>query len=84
VRVSADPEVRAAGAAVLARGFLDRAVHASAVVAPSALPLGREVWPDLSTAAGYDALFSVYRRMYPALSGLFPDLAAAAGLIRDA
>jgi hypothetical protein len=38
----------------------------------------------LSTAAGYDALFSVYRRMYPALSGLFPDLAAAAGLIRDA
>jgi len=84
VRVCADPEVSAAGAAALARGFLDRAVHASSVVAPPALPLGREVLPDLSTAAGYDALFGVYRRMYPALRGLFPDLAAAAGLIRDA
>jgi xylulokinase len=84
VRVCADPEVSAAGAAALARGFLDRAVHASSVVAPPALPLGREVLPDLSTAAGYDALFGVYARMYPALRGLFPDLAAAAGLIRDA
>jgi xylulokinase len=84
VRVCADPEVSAAGAAALARGFLDRAVHASSVVAPPAVPLGREVLPDLSTAAGYDALFGVYRRMYPALRGLFPDLAAAAGLIRDA
>jgi xylulokinase len=84
VRVCADPEVSAAGAAALARGFLDRAVHTSSVVAPPALPLGREVLPDLSTAAGYDALFGVYRRMYPALRGLFPDLAAAAGLIRDA
>jgi xylulokinase len=84
VRVCADPEVSAAGAAALARGFLDRMVHASSAVAPPVLPLGREVLPDLSTAAGYDALFGVYRRMYPPLRGLFPDLAAAAGLIRDA
>jgi xylulokinase len=81
VRVCADPEVSAAGAAALVRGFLDRAVHPSPEVAPPALPIGREVLPDPSTAAGYDALFAVYRRMYPALRGLFPDLAAAARVI---
>ena len=41
------------------------------------MPLGREVLPDPSTAAGYAALFGVYRGMYPALRGLFHDLAAA-------
>jgi xylulokinase len=81
VRVCADPEVSAAGAAALARAFLDRGGYASSEVELPALPLGREVLPDLSTAAGYDAFFGVYRRMYPALRGLFPDLAAAAGLI---
>ena len=80
----ADPEVSAAGAAALARAFLDRGGYASSAVELPALPLGREVLPDLSTAAGYDAFFGVYRRMYPALRGLFPDLAAAAGLIPDA
>ena len=84
VRVCADPEVSAAGAAALARAFLDRDVYASSEVELPALPLGREVLPDLSTAAGYDAFFGVYRRMYPALRGLFPDLAAAAGLVPDA
>jgi len=84
VRVCADPEVSAAGAAALARAFLDRGGYASSAVELPALPLGREVLPDLSTAAGYDAFFGVYRRMYPALRGLFPDLAAAAGLIPDA
>jgi len=81
VRVCADPEVSAAGAAALARGFLDRANPASSQSAPPALPIGREESPDPSTAAGYDALFAVYHRMYPALRGLFPDLAAAADLI---
>jgi xylulokinase len=84
VRVCADPEVSAAGAAALARAFLDRDVYASSEVELPALPLGREVLPDLSTTAGYDAFFGVYRRMYPALRGLFPDLAAAAVLIPDA
>jgi len=84
LRVCADPEVSAAGAAALARGFLDRVVHASSEVVPPDLPLGSDVLPDPSTAAGYDAFFGVYRRMYPALRGLFPDLAVAAGLIPDA
>ena len=84
VRVCTDPEASAAGAATLAREFLDWAVHASSEVAPPNLPLGREVLPDPSTAAGYDAFFGVYRRMYPALRGLFPDLAVAASLIPDA
>jgi len=46
-----------------------------------AAPRGREVLDDPSTVDGYDALFAVYRRMYPALSGLFPDPAAAANAI---
>src|SRR5664280_2947250 len=80
VRVCAADEVSAAGAAALAWEFLDRG-QASTGVAPSALPVGRDVSPDPSTATGYDALFAVYRRMYPSLRGLFPDLAAAADVI---
>lgn len=81
VRVCADPEVSAAGAAVLAWELLDRTGPARSEVAAVGLPLGVEVMPDPTTVAGYDALYAVYRRMYPALRGLFPDLAAAAGLI---
>jgi len=55
--------------------------EASADVAPPAQPNGCDVLPDLLTAAGYDALFAVYRRIYLALRGLFPDLAAAAKAI---
>jgi xylulokinase len=84
VRVCADPEVSAAGAAVLARGYVNRVVYASSGVELPVVPLGREVLPDPSTAAGYDAFFGVHRRMYPALRGLFPDLATAAGLIPEA
>jgi xylulokinase len=84
VRVCADPEVSAAGAAALARGFLDRENRARSGVVSAGTPLGHEVLPDPLTAAGYDALFGVYRRMYPALRGLFPDFVAAAGLIHDA
>jgi len=83
VRVCADREVSAAGAAALARQFLDRQVHASSQVAALGMPLGREVLPDPSTAAGHDAPFGVYRRMYPALRELFSDLAAASGTISD-
>jgi len=39
------------------------------------------ILPDPSNAAGHGALFAVYRRTYPALRGLFPDLAAAANAI---
>lgn len=80
VQVCADLEVSAAGAAVLARGFLDREAHPCWKVAPPAASLGHEMLPDPSTAAGYGALFGVYRRIYPALCGVFPDLAAAASL----
>jgi xylulokinase len=52
VRVCAEPEASTAGAAALAQGFLDRAVDASAEVAPAAPALGREVVPDPSTAVG--------------------------------
>jgi xylulokinase len=83
VHVCADPEVSAAGAAILARGFLDRAGRPSGQSA-GPVPLGRQVSPDPSTKAPYDALFGVYRRMYPALRGLFYDLAAATSLIPDA
>ncbi|RYV50943.1 xylulokinase [Pengzhenrongella frigida] len=41
-------------------------------------PAGRDVLPDPAVAPGYDALFAVYRQMYPALRGLFGELAAAA------
>jgi len=81
VRVCADPEVSAAGAAALAWGFLERTGPVPSEVAAVGLPLGVEVVPDPTTAAGYDALYAVYRRMYPALRGLFPDLAAAAGQV---
>jgi xylulokinase len=82
VQVYADHEVSAAGAAVLAREFLDRGTHPLRKGATSAATLSHEVLADPSTAAGYDALFGVYRRIYPALQGAFPDLAAAARLIQ--
>ena len=80
VVVCAQAEASAAGAAVLAWEFLGGRPDPQGS-APSAAPGGREVLPDPSTAAGYDGLFAVYRRMYPALRGLFPDLAAAATAI---
>ena len=85
VRVCADPEVSAAGAAALAREFLDRQGHPQGdpAVGTPGVPLGREVVPDPSTAAGYDALFGVYRGMYPAMAGLFHDLAIAGGIAAD-
>jgi xylulokinase len=84
VRVCADREVSAAGAAALARGFLDRQAHTSSPVAAAVMPPGREVLPDPSTAEAYDAFFGVYHQMYPALRGLFYDLAAAGGVILGA
>src|SRR5664279_3145211 len=81
VRVCADSEVSAAGAAALAWEFLDRQGHTSGQVALPEMLLGREALPDPSTAARYDAFFGVYRQMYPALRGLFHALAAAGGAV---
>jgi len=80
VLVCAEPQASAAGAAALAWEFLGGSPARARGALPAA-PSGREVLPDPSTADGYDALFAVYRRTYPALSGLFPDLAAAANAI---
>ena len=80
VLVCAEPEASAAGAAALAWEFLGGSPARTRGALPAA-PSGSEVLPDPSTVDGYDALFAVYRRTYPALSGLFPDLAAAANTI---
>ncbi|WP_407342855.1 FGGY-family carbohydrate kinase [Pengzhenrongella phosphoraccumulans] len=75
VRVCAQAEVSAAGAALLAWDYLDRAARRPAALGP--VPAGRDVQPDPSTAAGYTALYRVYVQLYPALCGLFGGLAAA-------
>jgi xylulokinase len=77
VLVCAEGEASAAGAAALAWECLHDG-QPRAGGSTSAVPGGHEVLPDRSTAAGYDALFAVYRRIYPAVRALFPDLAAAA------
>ncbi|MGV8965100.1 MAG: xylulokinase [Cellulomonas sp.] len=91
VRVCADGEVSAAGAAVLAWDYLERADTTAPGLDPTALDqtglapqvtvrpvhAGHDVQPDPSTAAAYTALYLVYVQLYPALRGLFGDLAAA-------
>jgi xylulokinase len=77
VLVCGEPEVSAAGAATLAWEFLGGGSARGQGTRP-ADPPGRPVLPVPGSAAGYDALYAVYRRMYPALRTLFPDLAAAA------
>jgi xylulokinase len=81
VQVFADAEVSAAGAACLAWEFLDQQRCTAAPVVSTVTPPDREVLPDPLTADGYDALFRVYRGMYPALRGLFADLAIAGDLV---
>jgi len=83
VRVCADAEVSAAGAALLAWEHLDRtgARGTPAVRGGGAGALGHDVQPDPSTASGYGALYAVHRRVYPAVRDLFPGLAAAAALV---
>jgi xylulokinase len=85
VRVCSDGEVSAAGAVLLARGYLDRQAFAADGLPlddapsyrPAAEPAGRDVLPDLSQAPAYDALYTVYRRLYPQLRTVFADLSAA-------
>ncbi|WP_024288285.1 FGGY-family carbohydrate kinase [Cellulomonas sp. KRMCY2] len=83
VSVHGDAELSAAGAAVLARAFLDRRAPGDVAGPDRIRPDGHELSPDPSTAAGYDALFAVHRQIYPALRGIFPGLAAAARTIAD-
>src|SRR5450830_383696 len=80
VRVCSQGEVSAAGAAVLARGYLDgrgRALDDRPTAEPIVEPAGHDVTPDPSTAAAYGALYAVYRRLYPQLRTVFADLAGA-------
>ncbi|MGV8978562.1 MAG: xylulokinase [Cellulomonas sp.] len=83
VRVCSDGEVSAAGAAMLARGYLEgqgRAPDDAPPAEPIAEPPGHDVAPDRSSAAAYDALYSVYRTLYPQLKGVFANLAQAAAV----
>jgi len=75
VRVCAQAEVSAAGAALLAWDYLDRAAQRPDL--PRPVPAGRDIHPDPSTAVGYTALYRVYVQLYPALREAFGDLAAA-------
>lgn len=78
VRVCADGEMSAAGAAVLARAYLARTddVFASP---PVRAPEGHEVTPDPALAERYSALFGVQRRIYPQLRDVFAELVEALG-----
>lgn len=77
VRVCADGEVSAAGAALLAWAFLGGSGVADRAGTEATVPGGCDVDPAASTAAGYDALFAVHRRLYGQLRESFGELASA-------
>lgn len=86
LRVCADGELSAAGAALLAREHLVRRAarngtqdgRPSTTARPALVePEGRDVTPDPPAVERYDRLFAVYRRLYPQLRDLFGDLSAA-------
>ena len=80
VRVCSDGEVSAAGAALLARDYLDgrgRAPDDRPPAEPVVEPAGHDVIPDATKAAVYGALYAVYRSLYPQLRTVFADLAGA-------
>lgn len=83
VRVCSAGEASAAGAALLARAFLDGRVPGGDAVADPAggdvvpEPAGRDVVPDAAARAAYAGLFGTYRRLYPQLREVFADLAGA-------
>jgi xylulokinase len=79
VRVCSDGEVSAAGAAVLARRYLDDRAQGEAGARTAVEPAGHDVAPDHTRAPTYDALYAVYRTMYPQLRVVFAGIAAAAG-----
>jgi xylulokinase len=79
VRVCADAEWSAGGAAELAWSFLDGA-EAGVRAVPE--PAGRDLTPDPGAAEVYDALAAAHRGIYPALRGVFADLAVATAAMR--
>jgi xylulokinase len=81
IRVCADGELSAAGAALLARAYLDGNATAGAGPGVATEPEGRDVLPDPAKAHSYAALYAVYRRLYPQLKGVFAELAVAAGAV---
>ncbi|WP_425955832.1 xylulokinase [Xylanimonas sp. McL0601] len=91
VRVCADGEVSAAGAALQAAAFAQRRGPEPGPVTPPQqgqslshgggqfVARGRNVLPDDAAAAVYDRLFAAYRGLYPALRETFALLGSAAG-----
>jgi xylulokinase len=79
VRVCADEEWSAAGAAALARAYLDRTSDGGSGGARASIgsePPGRDVVPDPAATKRYGAFAAVHRKIYPALQNLFPELLA--------
>jgi xylulokinase len=81
IRVCADGELSAAGAALLAWSYLDGTASTYPGLGVAAEPEGRDVLPDPAKAHGYAALYAVYRRLYPQLKGVFAELAVAAAAV---
>jgi xylulokinase len=73
VRVCSAGEASAAGAAMLARAYLD---GRPAGVGVTAEPEGHDVVPDAAAGETYGRLYAAYRRIYPALRDVFADIAA--------
>jgi xylulokinase len=62
------------GNAILAAAAAGVHPSVEAAVAAMVAP-GRTFAPDPGNEARYDALYAVYRKLYPALKGLFAELA---------
>ena len=79
VQISAEDEVSALGAAVIARAWASGQGAAGIPEAAAAMARTvRVVQPRVEMAPVYEQLFGVYRQLYPALRTVFADLAAVA------
>jgi xylulokinase len=77
IEISAEEEVSALGAAVIARAWSDGQGAAGIPAAAAAMArTTRVVRPRAEVATTYDQHFAVYRRLYPALKPIFAELAA--------
>jgi xylulokinase len=77
VQISAEDEVSALGAAVIARAWASGGGPAGIPDAAAAMARTvRVVSPRTEVAPVYQQLFGVYRQLYPALRPVFADLAA--------
>jgi sugar (pentulose or hexulose) kinase len=73
VRVCSAGELSAAGAAMLARAYLDGRPAGGEAIDPA----GHDVTPDPVAGATYTRLYDAYCRLYPALRETFASVAAA-------